>query len=78
MKKSEQQVEIKCFVATSILISTTDVLILVSKKFIIDEKLGLQFAQYRTISHSIDINISRILIKSFRNKPITARHTEIK
>jgi len=78
MKKSEQQVEIKCFVATSILISTTDVLILVSKKFIIDEKLGLQFAQYRTISHSIDINISRILIKSFRNKSITARHTEIK
>jgi hypothetical protein len=78
MKKSEQQVEIKCFVATSILISTTDVLILVSKKFIIDEKLGLQFAQYRTISHSININISRILIKSFRNKPKTARHTEIK
>ncbi len=78
MKKSEQQVEIKYFVATSILISTTDVLILVSKKFIIDEKLGLQFAQYRTISHSININISRILIKSFRNKPKTARHTEIK
>jgi hypothetical protein len=78
MKKSEQQVEIKYFVATSILISTTDVLILVSKKIIIDEKLGLQFAQYRTISHSIDINISRILIKSFRNKPKTARHTEIK